>query len=84
MSDEIKRLRAEVVALREQYDGIEEERNAMDAVQDRAEKAESALAALRKRIEESAIADADAMFRYLGLPIGDEWIGKRVALVVLE
>ena len=85
MSDEIERLRAEVAALREQYEGIEEERNAMDAI-------ESERDALLARIENSPRATMDASCDGLGLcamvkedfPLLYAIRGKRVALVVLE
>lgn len=50
----------------------------------RAEAAEAERDALRERIEKSAIADAGATFRALGLPAWHEWDGKTVRLMVEE
>lgn len=40
--------------------------------------------AMRERVERSVVADAGAVFRALGLPVGPEWDGKSVRLLVVE
>jgi len=87
MLDEIDRLRAEVADWRRQAMQRSEDWREQNA---RADKAESALAALRKRVEEAPVG---AVFRmnYFGreqaavyVTAPDGFAGERVALVVLD
>lgn len=79
MDAEIALLNSAIAAYESQYEGIEAERNEMDELRARAERAEGRIADAETAVIAKMPGSAFGVF-----VLAPEWAGKRVALVVLN